>query len=93
MCTVHAANWSSRRNIFYKNDQRHATEWNDLLFHYSLDALHVSSDIIAHHQEHLNCNCSFRFHSHVLMSTAVVAEPRQQPTAIHVNETRNCNYN
>jgi len=30
--------------------------YDNLLFHYSLAALHVSSDIIAHHQEHLNCN-------------------------------------
>jgi len=27
-----------------------------------LTALHVSSDIIAHHQEHLNCNYSFWFY-------------------------------
>jgi len=53
---------------------------------------HVSSDIISHHQERLNCNCIFRFHSHILLSAAVVAQPRQQPTAIHVNETRSCNY-
>jgi hypothetical protein len=38
-----------------------------------LAALHVSSDIIAHHQEHY----SFWFHSHVLLSAAVVAQPQQ----------------
>jgi len=51
-----------------------------------LAAVHVSSDIIAHHQERLNCNYNFWFHSHVLLSAAVVAEP------LHVNETRSCNY-
>ena len=30
-----------------------------------LTALHVSSDIFAHHQEHLNCNYSFWFYSRV----------------------------
>ena len=40
----------------------------------SLRALHVSSDIFAHHQENLNCIYSFWFHSHVVMSAAVVAE-------------------
>jgi hypothetical protein len=74
----------------YKNDQQAAILYDNLLFHCS--ALHVSNDIIAHHQEHLNCNYSFWFHSHVLLLAAVMAEPRQQPTAIHVNETRSCNY-
>jgi hypothetical protein len=46
----------------------------------SLTALHVLSDIFAHHQEHLNCNYSFWFYSRV-SSAAVVAEPWQQPTA------------
>jgi len=41
----------------------------------SLTALHVSSDIFAHHQEHLNCNYSFWFYSHVSSSAAVMAEP------------------
>jgi len=43
-----------------KNDQRDTTVWNNLLFHCSLAALHVSSDIIAH-QERLNYNYSFWF--------------------------------
>ena len=38
---------------FYTNDQKDATVWGNLLFHCSLIALHVSSDIIAHHYEHL----------------------------------------
>jgi len=31
-------------------------------------------DIFAHHQKHLNCNYSIWFHSHVLLSAAVVPE-------------------
>jgi hypothetical protein len=38
------------------------------LFSCFLDALHVSSDIIAHHQEHLNCSYSFWFYSRVSLS-------------------------
>ena len=48
--------------------------------------LYMFRVILSCHQEHLNCNYSFWFHSHVLLSAAVVAEPRQQPTATHVNE-------
>ena len=33
-------------------------------------ALHVSSDIFAHHQEHLNCNYSFWFYVRASLSTA-----------------------
>ena len=33
------------------------------IIHYSLAALHVSSDIFAHHQEHLNCIYSFCYYS------------------------------
>jgi hypothetical protein len=35
-----------------------------------LTALHVLSDIFAHHQEHLNCNYSFWFYSRVSLSAA-----------------------
>jgi hypothetical protein len=38
----------------------------------SLTALHVSNDIFAHHQEHLNCNYSFWFYSRVSLLTAVM---------------------
>ena len=38
-----------------------------------LTALHVSSDIIAHYPEHLNCNYSFWFYSRVSLSAAVMA--------------------
>jgi hypothetical protein len=44
-----------------------------LLFPCSLAALHVSSDVIAHHQEHLS-SYSFRFYSRVSLSAAVMAE-------------------
>jgi hypothetical protein len=36
---------------------------------------HVSSDIIAHHQELLNCNYSFWFYSRLSLPTAVMAQP------------------
>jgi hypothetical protein len=39
----------------------------------SFTALHVSSDIFAHHQEHRNCIYSFWFHSR-MSSVAVMAE-------------------
>jgi len=40
----------------------------------SLTALHVSSDIFPHFQEHLNCNYSFWIYSRVSLSAAVMAE-------------------
>jgi len=46
---------------FFTNDQQDAAVWDNLLFHCSLTAVHVSSNIIAHHQEHLNCSYSFWF--------------------------------
>ena len=46
----------------------------------SFTALHVSSDIFAHHQEHLNCNYRFWFYSFVSLSAAV--RSRQQHTGI-----------
>jgi len=49
----------------------------------SLTVLHVSSDIFAHHQDHLNCNYSF---------CCCRLLPWQQPTTKHVNKTRSCNY-
>jgi hypothetical protein len=33
------------------------------IIHYSLTALHVSSDISAHHQEHINCIYSFWYYT------------------------------
>ena len=40
----------------------------------TLTAVHVSSDIFAHHQEHLNCNYSFWFYLRVSWSSAVMFE-------------------
>jgi hypothetical protein len=39
-----------------------------------LIAVHVLSDIFAHHQEQLNCNYSFWFYSRVSLLAAVMAE-------------------
>jgi len=41
------------------------------LFPCFLVALHVSSDVIAYHQEHLKCSDSFWFYSRVSLSAAV----------------------
>jgi len=43
-----------------------------LLFFCFLVALHVSSEVIAHHQEHLKCSYSFWFYSRVPLSAAVM---------------------
>ena len=65
----------------YRNDQQDATVQDNLLFHCSLTAQHVSSDIIAHYQEILNCNYSFRFNARLSL-----------PATTNVCKTRNCNY-
>ena len=54
----------------------------------SLIALHVSSDIFAHHQVHLDCIYSFWYYSRV----SLPAESRHQPATTHVNNTRSCKY-
>jgi hypothetical protein len=63
----------------------------------SWSALHVSSNIFTHHQEHLHCIYSFWYYSRVLLSAAVMeltlsvpTQPWQQPTTTHVNNTRSC---
>jgi hypothetical protein len=43
-----------------------------MIIYCSLTALHVSSDIFAHHQEHLNCNYSFWFYSRVSWSAVAL---------------------
>jgi hypothetical protein len=40
----------------------------------SLTALHVSSDIFAHHQEHRNCICSFWYYSRMSLPAGVMDE-------------------
>jgi len=42
----------------------------------SLTALHVSNDIFAHHQEHLNCIYSFWYYSRMSLPADVKVEPR-----------------
>jgi len=39
-----------------------------------LAALHVSSDIFAHHQEHLNCIYSFSYYTRMLFSVGIMGE-------------------
>jgi len=51
----------------------------------SLTAVHVSSNIFAHHQEHLNCVYSFWYYSRVSLPAVV-------PATTHVNNTRSCKY-
>jgi len=55
----------------------------------SLTALHVSSDIFAHHQEHLNSMYSFWYYSR--MSSAVVMDVSSDIFA-HYQEHLNCMY-
>ena len=45
-----------------------------MIIYCSLTALHVSSDIFANHQEHLNCNYSFSFYSRASLSSDVMDE-------------------
>jgi hypothetical protein len=40
----------------------------------SLTAVHVSSDVFAHHQEHLNCIYSFWYYSHMWLPAGVMDE-------------------
>ena len=49
-----------------------------LLFPCLLVALHVSSDVIAHHQEHLNCSYSFWFYSRLSLIFPSVTRCRRQ---------------
>jgi len=44
------------------------------IIHCFLTALHVSSDIFAHHQEHLNCIYSFWYYSHMSLPAGVMDE-------------------
>jgi hypothetical protein len=39
---------------------------------YSLADLHVSSDIFAHHQEHINCIYSFWYYTPVLLPVGIM---------------------
>jgi len=44
------------------------------IIYYSLAALHVSKDIFAHHQEHLNCIYSFWLYTLMLLSVGIMGE-------------------
>jgi len=44
------------------------------LIYCSLTALHVSSDIFPHHQEHLNCIYSFWYYSRMSLPAGVMDE-------------------
>jgi hypothetical protein len=46
----------------------------NLLFPCSLAAVHVSSDVIPHHQEYLNCSYNFWFYLGVFLSATFVAD-------------------
>jgi len=51
------------------------------IVHYSLAALHVSSDIFAHHQERLNC----------ITASVITHVCRCQLAATYVCNNRSCN--
>jgi len=56
--------------IIYENDQQDATVQDNC----SLAALQVSSDIFAHHQEHLNFIYSFWYYTRMSLSAGVMGE-------------------
>jgi len=63
-----------------------------LLFPCLLFALHVSSDVIAHHQEHLNCSYSFWFYSRVSSAAVMTALHVSSDVITHHQEHLNCSY-
>jgi len=57
----------------------------------SLAALHVSSDIFAHHQEHLNCIYNFWYYTRMLLLAGVITPAGND---IRVDQEHlNCIYN
>jgi len=44
------------------------------IIYYSLASVHVSSDIVAHHQEHLNCIYSFWYYTSMLLPAGIMGE-------------------
>ena len=54
---------------------------------YSLAALHVSSDIFARHQEHLNCIYSFWYYTRMLLPAGIIGELVRSSRS-----TRSCKY-
>jgi hypothetical protein len=61
----------------YRNYQQDPTVKDNLLFHCSLTAQHVSSDIIVHHLELVNCNYSFWFDSRLLLPATADSDKRE----------------
>jgi hypothetical protein len=55
--------------------------------YYSLAALHVSSDIFAHHQEYRNCIYSFWYYSRMSLPAGVMDELELQFQLIHDRPT------
>jgi hypothetical protein len=48
------------------------------IIYYSLAAVHVSSDIFAHHQEHLNCIYSFWYYTRMSLPVGIMGELERQ---------------
>jgi hypothetical protein len=44
------------------------------IIYYSLAALHVSSDIFAHHQEYLNCIYSFWYYTRMSLPAGIIGD-------------------
>jgi hypothetical protein len=44
------------------------------IIYYSLAALNVSSDILAHHQEHLNCNYIFWYYTRMSLAADTIRQ-------------------
>ena len=72
--TVVALFLSNSNSCFYKMTNKMQL---CRIIYCSLSALHVSSDIIAHHQEHLDCIYSFWFYSRAPLSAAVSSRQRR----------------
>ena len=69
------------------------------IIYYSLTALHVSSDIFAHHQEYLNSIYSFRYYTRMLLPVGIMGVlERRSNTPMTPNgnnivcNTRSCKY-
>ena len=59
------------------------------LVYFSLAALHVSNDIFAHHQEHLNSMYSFWYYSRMSLPVAVMGEMELSGTSKNIS-LHNC---
>jgi len=44
------------------------------IIYYSLAVVHISSDIFAHYQEHLNCIYSFWYYTRILLPVGIMGE-------------------